>query len=289
MDTAWWKAVILGLVEGLTEFLPISSTGHLIIAQDLLRFRDTNSVFTVVIQLGAILAVLVYYARRFTQVASGLVRREPASWRFVGTVVAATIPAAVIGLLLEEWIDAHLMHTGVVAAMLAVGGIVILLIERRQPAGVHDDAWRLPVRIAIAIGFCQLLALVPGVSRSGATILGAIALGCSRRSATEFSFFMAIPVMFGASLLKLVKYSDQLDDQWVTILIGFVVSFIVAILTIHWLLRYVAQHDFRIFGWYRIGAAVVLAGLLVAGVVGSGRESGSPQPSPETAPHVDRS
>ncbi len=289
MDTTWWKAVILGIVEGLTEFLPVSSTGHLIIAQDLLRFHDTNSVFTVVIQLGAILAVLVYYSRRFGQVASGMIRRDPTSWRFVGAVVAATIPAAVFGLLLEAWIDAHLMHTAVVVVMLAVGGIVILLIERRQPAGIHDDAWRLPLRIAVAIGFCQLLALVPGVSRSGATILGAIALGCSRRTATEFSFFMAIPVMFGASLLKLVKYHEHLGDQWATILIGFVVSFIVAILTIHWLLRYVTQHDFRIFGWYRIGAAVVLACLLAAGVVGSGREAGSPPPLSETVPHADRS
>src|SRR5690606_7552992 len=134
----------------------------------------------------------------------------------------------------------------------------------------------LPLRIAVAIGCCQLLALVPGVSRSGATILGGVLLGCSRRAATEFSFFLAIPVMFGASLLKLVKHPAHLAEQWTAIIIGFVVSFAVALLAIHWLLRYVSQHDFRAFGWYRLGAGLVLAGLLAAGLIGPGRESGSP-------------
>lgn len=288
MDMVWWKAVILGVIEGVTEFLPVSSTGHLIAAQELLRFRDPNSVFTVVIQLGAILAVLVYFSRRFAHLAGGLVRREPTSWRFLGTVAAATLPAAIVGLLLEDLIDAHLMHTGVVAVMLAVGGLAILVIERRQAAGLHDDAWRLPLRIAVAIGCCQLLALVPGVSRSGATILGGVLLGCSRRAATEFSFFLAIPVMFGASLLKLVKHHAHLAEQMTAIVIGFVVSFAVALLAIHWLLRYVAQHDFRAFGWYRLAAGLVLAALLAAGLIGPGRESGLMAPSPETAPHADR-
>jgi len=293
MDHAWWKAVILGVVEGVTEFLPISSTGHLIVAREALRFSDPHGVFTVVIQLGAILAVLAYFLRRFARLGVSLVRREPEGWHFALSIIVATAPAAVIGLAFESIIEAHLMHVGVVALTLAVGGLAILLIERGQRKWMHDNAWHLPLRIALLIGCCQLLALIPGVSRSGATILGAILLGCSRTAATEFSFFLAIPVMLGASLLKLVKYREHLDDQIVAILIGFVVAFIVALVTIHWLLRYVATHDFRGFGWYRLVAGLMLAALAAGGIIDAGTAH-EPDPAPSAGmtspeiPHADR-
>ncbi len=283
----------MGIVEGLTEFLPISSTGHLIVAREALGFSDPHSVFTVVIQLGAILAVVAYFWRRFMRVSISLVRREPEGLHFARNIIIASIPAAVIGFTCEKYIEAHLMHVGVVALTLALGGLVILLIERKQRTWIHDNAWQLPLRIAFIIGCCQLLALIPGVSRSGATILGAILLGCSRTAATEFSFFLAIPVMLGASGLKLWKYREHLDDQIVAILIGFVVAFIVALATIHWLLRYVATHDFRGFGWYRLAAGLVLAALAAGGIIHAGAE---PEPDPAASgviittevPHADR-
>lgn len=269
MDMAWWKAVILGVIEGLTEFLPVSSTGHLIAAQDLLKFSDEHEVFAVVIQLGAILAVVAYFSRRFVTLTANLCRRDPAAWRFVATLVIASLPAAVLGLLLDDYIDAYLMHPAVVAATLAMGGFAILVIERKSREPRESDAWNLSYRNAFAIGCCQLLALIPGVSRSGATILGGVLLGVSRSAATEFSFFMAIPVMMGASALKLMKHREHLDDQLMPIAIGFTVAFVVALASIHWLLRFVAHHDFRAFGWYRIGAGLLLAVLLVAGIVGA--------------------
>lgn len=262
---AWWKAVILGIVEGLTEFLPVSSTGHLIVAQDLLRFADEHEVFTFVIQLGAILAVVALYARRFLDLARDLIARKPAAWRFVLGIVVACIPAATVGLLLDDWVDAHLMSSGTVAISLAVGGFLILVIERGRREARHGDAWALPLGTAFAIGCCQLLAMIPGVSRSGATILGGICFGASRQAATEFSFFLAIPVMLGISALKLVKHREHLDDQVAPIAIGFVVSFVVALVAIRWLLRYVATHDFKVFGWYRIAAGLVLGAMLALG------------------------
>jgi undecaprenyl-diphosphatase len=268
MDQALWKVVILGIIEGLTEFLPISSTGHLIVAGDLLNFADEHEVFSVVIQLGAILAVVAYFSRRFLALGAGLLRRDPAAWRFLLGLVVATLPAAVIGLLLDDWLDEHLMHTGVVAVTLAVGGLAILVIERGKRTAVESDAWSLSLRSAFLIGCCQLLALIPGVSRSGSTILGGVMLGVSRPAATEFSFFLAIPVMLGASMLKLVKHPQALTDNPMPIVVGFVISFVIALASIHWLLRYVARHDFRAFGWYRLGAGLVLAALVARKVVG---------------------
>ena len=269
MDISWWQAAVLGVVEGLTEFLPVSSTGHLIIAAPLINAHDSHDVFKIVIQLGAILAVCVYFHRRIWAVLRGMVARDPAAWRFVAAVVVATIPAAVIGKLSDEWIETHLFSPTVVACSFAAGGLAILYIERRRSTPRYEDVNALPWQVVIGIGMCQLVALMPGVSRSGATILGALCLGVARPAATEFSFFLAMPVLVGASLLKLKKHHQELSaDDGAAIAVGFTVSFIVALAVVHWLLRYVAKHDFRPFAWYRLGAAVVLAVLIYAGMMG---------------------
>jgi undecaprenyl-diphosphatase len=267
MDISWWQAAVLGVVEGLTEFLPISSTGHLVAAEPLIGAKDSHDVFTVVIQLGAILAVCIYFHRRLWQLLRGALARDPAALRFIGLVGLATLPA-VIGLPLNKWIEEHLFSVPMVACSFVWGGLAILLIERRRAAPVHTEAAALPWRVALGIGLCQLVAFIPGVSRSGATILGAVCLGVARPAATEFSFFMAMPVLAGASLLKLRKYHQEIGrDDAVAIAVGFVVAFAVALAVVHWLLRYVAGHDFRPFAWYRIAAGAALAGLLAAGVL----------------------
>ncbi len=258
------KAVVLGIVEGLTEFLPVSSTGHLVVGADLLGFADPGEVFTVVIQLGAILAVCVYYHRRLWQLTRGLVTGDGAAWRFALNVVIACLPAAVLGLLFDDWIDQHLFNPAVVAATMILGGIGIMIIERTKREPHWHDAATLKPTTAFGIGCCQLLALVPGVSRSGASILGAMCLGVDRRAATEFSFFLAIPIMIGASVLKLSKH-QHLGDRVPVIAIGFAVSFVVALAVVHWLLKYVARHDFVPFAWYRIVAGAALAAVIAFG------------------------
>lgn len=272
---AWLAAVILGVVEGLTEFIPVSSTGHLIVAEQLLGFHDPNDVFLIVIQLGAILAVCAYYRTRLWQVLRGMVRREPAAWRFVRNLVVGTLPAVVVGLSLERTMERYLFRPEVVIATLALGGLAIIAIERRRKEPVHHDAADLPLRTAFGVGCCQVLAiLLPGTSRSGATILGGMLLGIDRRAATEFSFFLAIPAMLGASALKLAKHGDTITaDRAGIIAIGFVVSFAVALAVVHWLLRWVTRHDFVPFAWYRIAAALVLAVLLLTGVIASFTEA----------------
>jgi len=269
MDISWWQAAILGVVEGLTEFLPVSSTGHLIIAAPLIGAHDSHDVFKIVIQLGAILAVCVYFHKRIGSVLHGLIRRDALAWRFAAAVVLATIPAAVIGKLSDEWIEAQLFSPTVVACSLAAGALAILVIERRRSAPRYEDVNTLPWQVVIGIGLCQLVALMPGISRSGATILGALCLGVARPAATEFSFFLAMPVLVGASLLKLKKHHHELSaDDGTAIAVGFTVSFVVALAVVHWLLRYVAKHDFTPFAWYRIGVAVALAVLIYAGMLG---------------------
>ncbi|MBA3686404.1 MAG: undecaprenyl-diphosphate phosphatase [Planctomycetes bacterium] len=264
------KAVVLGIIEGVTEFLPISSTGHLVIAADLLDFADPGEVFTVVIQLGAILAVCFYYHRRLWQLVRGMCTGDGASWRFVANVLIAFIPAAIAGVLLDDWLDAHLFNPPTVAATMLLGGIAIIGIERTRHEPRWTDAAALPPRTALAIGLCQLLALVPGVSRSGASILGAMCLGVDRRAATEFSFFLAIPIMIGASGLKLFKHGDRLGEHGLSaIAIGFVVSFLVALAVVHWLLKFVARHDFVPFAWYRIVAGIALVVAIALGWIRS--------------------
>jgi undecaprenyl-diphosphatase len=257
--------VLLGIVEGLTEFLPVSSTGHLILATRLLGYDAAKwEVFNIVIQLGAILAVVVLYWRTFWAVLQGLARGDAASVRFVRNVLIAFLPAAVIGLALHKKIEALLGNAEVVAVALIVGGIAILAVERlakRQDiAGVAD----IPVGTTIGIGLIQCLAMVPGISRSGATIMGALALKVERRTAAEFSFFLAIPTMLGATVVQLAKHRHDLAAPgavgFETIGIGFVVAFLVALVVIRAFVSIVTRHGFAPFAWYRIvaGAAALV-------------------------------
>lgn len=251
--------IILGVVEGVTEFLPVSSTGHLILAGRLLGY-DPNEwkLFNVVIQLGAILAIVVLYWRTFAAVIGGLTRRDPAAWRFVRNIVVAFLPAAVIGLALHKQVEALLGRAEVVAVALIVGGIAILLIERSaRVARLHGIA-ELPVRTAVGIGFAQVLAMIPGVSRSGATIMGALTLGVERRTAAEFSFFLAVPTMLGATVLELVKNRALLNPgELHDIAIGFVVAFIVAVIVVRAFVAVISRYGFAPFAWYRIVAGSV--------------------------------
>ncbi|KTF67226.1 undecaprenyl-diphosphate phosphatase [Sphingomonas sp. HT-1] len=251
-------AILLGIVEGVTEFLPVSSTGHLILASELMGYDSARwAMFNVVIQLGAILAVVVLYWRTFWAVMEGLLKLNPVSIRFVRNLLIAFIPAAVIGLVLHRHIEALLGAPKVVAWALIVGGVAILIIERLvKSATIHGIA-EIPLLRVIGIGFVQCLAMVPGVSRSGATIMGALSLGVERRTAAEFSFFLAIPTMLGATALELLKNHEMLVTSgvgWGEIGIGFVVSFVVALAVIKWFVGIVSKHGFTPFAWYRIVA-----------------------------------
>ncbi|MEO6386821.1 MAG: undecaprenyl-diphosphate phosphatase [Croceibacterium sp.] len=264
-------AILLGLVEGLTEFIPVSSTGHLILASELFGYDAAQwALFNVVIQLGAILAVVVLYWRTFWDAGMGVLRLEAKGLLFARNLLLAFLPSAVIGLLLKDWIDVLLASPSVVAWALIVGGIAILLIERAatKPAGEADPETgvaELPLKTVIGVGLAQCLAMIPGVSRSGATIMGALAMGVNRKTAAEFSFFLAIPTMIGASTLELLDKRDQLASGtagsvgWGEIAIGFAVAFVVALGVIKAFVAYVSRHGFAPFAWYRIvaGAAAV--------------------------------
>ncbi|MEO6068588.1 MAG: undecaprenyl-diphosphate phosphatase [Gemmatimonadota bacterium] len=253
-------AVILGLVEGITEFLPVSSTGHLIIAGDLLGFDSPSApTFEIFIQLGAVFAVVWHYRRRLWEV--GLRAGGPVGREFLLPLFIAFLPAAVVGLLLHGWLKAHLFHPLVVAGALVVGGIVILILERIHFEDRIFDAERMPARTALGIGLAQLLALIPGTSRSAATILGGYALGCSRKAATEFSFLLSIPVLGSATLYDLYQSRDLLSGRDVPMFaVGTAVAFITALVVIRGFLKYVSGHDFRPFAWYRIGFGLVVCG-----------------------------
>jgi undecaprenyl-diphosphatase len=256
-------AFILGVVEGLTEFLPVSSTGHLILASDLLGLNDEKGkVFDIVIQLGAILAVCWEYRARFARAFSGL-GTDPLQRRFASNLAVAFLPAAVVGLAFQSQIKAFLFNPVSVAVALVVGALAIFAIERwyeRHGAPritrVDDMGWK----DALKVGFAQCLSLIPGTSRSGATIMGGMVFGLSREAATEFSFFLAVPIMFAATGYQLVKYRSLLSaSDLAPFAVGFVVSFVAALVAVRALIRYVARHDFRAFAWYRIalGAAVL--------------------------------
>ncbi|MEK7414062.1 MAG: undecaprenyl-diphosphate phosphatase [Planctomycetota bacterium] len=264
------SAVLIGVVEGLTEFLPISSTAHIRLTEWATGFRDQGETFAVVIQLGAILAVCVYFWRRLWAVTSTL-HSDPASRRFALGLLIASLPVAVIGLKCHDWLEVNVFgayELGIIAATAAVGGLIILAIERWRPSARHLDAAQLPLTTCLAIGFMQVLAMIPGVSRSGASIMGAMCIGVDRRAATEFSFFLAIPLMLGASGLKLYKHHDEVHGGFaVLIAVGFVMSFAVALAVVHWLLKWVATHNFRIFAWYRLAFGLVLALLLALKVI----------------------
>ncbi len=253
------KALILGIVEGLTEFLPISSTGHLILAGDLLDFNDERGkLFEIVIQSGAILAVCWEYRAKITSVVGGLTR-ERAAQRFVLNLFVAFLPLAVLGLLFGKAIKAHLFNPIAVATTFILGAFVILWAERREHRVRVESVDDLSLTDAFKLGIAQAFALIPGTSRSGATIIGGLLFGLSRKAATEFSFFLAIPTLSAATVYQLYKERHLLsfDDigMWA---IGFVSAFVSAFLCVRWLLRYISSHDFTVFAWYRIAFGIIV-------------------------------
>jgi undecaprenyl-diphosphatase len=266
LSTFYASAILLGIVEGLTEFLPISSTGHLIFAASLLGITGPESrLFDIVIQFGAILAVCWVYRERLYQAAAGLAR-EPQAQRFVGNVVIAFLPAAAAGALLHRFIKEVLFSPWVVAVTFIVGGFLILLIERMRPRPRVHDIETMSLGTALLIGCCQVLAMIPGVSRAGATIMGALMLRVDRPAATEFSFFLAIPTMLGAAVFDLWKNRAILSfDGALSIAIGFVVAFIAALFVVRRLVDFVSRHGFGVFAWYRIiVGAIALAALALS-------------------------
>ena len=255
-------AIILGIVEGVTEFIPVSSTGHLILASALLKYDPAYwALFNIVIQLGAILAIVVLYWRTFWAVGMGLLRFDPTSIRFVRNLLVAFIPAAVLGLLLHKQIEAMLGSPITVAVALIVGGVAILGIERFVREGNVKGVANIPLSKVVGIGLIQCLAMVPGVSRSGATILGALSLGVERRTAAEFSFFLAIPTMMGATVLELLSKRHELAAGNTVgmgvIAVGFVVAFLVALVVVRWFVGLVGRTGFSPFGWYRIAVGAL--------------------------------
>jgi undecaprenyl-diphosphatase len=262
-----WEAVLLGLLEGLTEFIPVSSTGHILLAGHFLGFESKAKTFEVVIQLGAVLAVLSVYFGRLWRVAMAL-PSDPAARRFILAILVAFLPAAVIGVLAHGFIKEVLFETpALICIMLIVGGFALLVIDRLHLQPVHTDAMRYPPGLALKIGLFQTLAMVPGVSRSGATIAGALLMGCDKRSAAEFSFFLAMPTMAGAFTYDLYKNRDALSvDDAALIAVGFVAAFVAALLVVRSLLDFVSRHGFTPFAYWRI--AVGAAGLLGLWLVG---------------------
>jgi undecaprenyl-diphosphatase len=254
-----WKAALLGLVEGATEFIPVSSTGHLIVVSEWLNLVDERAkTFDIFIQLGAILAIVWLYRRRLGH-AFFSPSRNPGDRRLIGNLIIAFVPAAVVGFLTHEWIKARLFSTLVVAVALVTGGLLILLIEHWSPRSTVDTMDDVSPRTALGIGLAQVLSLVPGVSRSGATIMGGYALGLSRVVATEFSFFLAVPIMLVATVFDLVKSWSYLAPSDVPMFaVGFIVSFVSAVVVVRAFLRYVSAHSFSAFAWYRIGLGIVL-------------------------------
>ena len=259
-------AAFLGLLEGLTEFIPVSSTGHLLLAGHFLGFESAGNAFEVVIQLGAVLAILTIYAARLWHVFSSA-PHDPASRRFILSVLIAFMPAVVIGVLAHDFIKTVLFETPMlIAVMLILGGVILLLVERIAPEPRHDDAMDFPLSMALKIGFIQCLAMIPGTSRSGSTIVGALLLGASKRAAAEFSFFLSMPTMAGAFAYDLYKNRDVLDAAALNeIAIGFVMAFISAVFVVKWLLGYVSKHGYALFGWWRIIFGSLALTALLAG------------------------
>ena len=246
-------ALVLGIIEGLTEFLPVSSTGHLIIFGDLLGYTDdTSKVFKIVIQLAAILAVCWDYRERLIKVASGL-RTEPSAQRFVGMLFVAFLPAALLGLMFHSKIKALLFNPITVATALVVGGLIILYVEKRAYKPRIMEVEQMRWSDAVKVGFAQALAMIPGTSRSGSTIMGGLIFGLSRKAATEFSFFLAIPTMFAATAYDLYKNWTLLRVEDLPVFaVGFVASFVAAMWAVKSFIRFISNHTFIIFAWYRI-------------------------------------
>ncbi|WP_201544692.1 undecaprenyl-diphosphate phosphatase [Psychrobacter immobilis] len=263
------QAVIMGIVEGITEFLPISSTGYLILSADLMGFwtKEKVDLFVVVVQFGAILAVIYDYWGRLWQALMGLLTgkaEDMSNPRQLGlSLIVATIPVMIVGFTFADEIKAYLFNPIVVAIMLIIGGLLIFYVENRPKTIIAQEAEDVTLKTALMIGLMQCLALIPGTSRSGATIIGALWLGVSRKASAEFSFFLGIPVIVGAALLDLLKHHDVLtsSEDWLVLGIGTVVSFIVALLCIRLLVAWVSRRDFKIFAWLRIitGVLVLIA------------------------------
>jgi undecaprenyl-diphosphatase len=259
-------AAFLGVLEALTEFLPVSSTGHLILLTDLIGFQGPpGRVFEVVVQLGAILAVCIAYRSKLTDVAVGL-PHDPGAQRFVLVVALAFLPALVLGAFLHEFIKSVLFSPYVVSVALVLGGIAILVIERLRPVPRIRAVEEFSPRLALGIGLAQCLAMVPGVSRSGATIMGALLLGVERRTAAEFSFFLAIPTMLGAASFDLWQNRATLTAEGgFVIAVGFFAAFVVALFVVRWFVEFVGRHGFAPFAWYRIGlGGIMLVALYLA-------------------------
>jgi undecaprenyl-diphosphatase len=263
------KAAILGIVEGLTEFLPISSTGHLILVGDLLDFNDARGkVFEIVIQFAAILAVCWEYRAKLASVSSGLMKKQEAAQRFTLNLFIAFLPLAILGLLFGKVIKEHLFAPIPVALAFIVGGFIILWAEKRQHVvrieNVEDMHWR----DALKMGLAQALALIPGTSRSGSTIIGGLFFGLSRKAATEFSFFLAIPTITMATLYEVMKYRHDFHSEDMGIfLVGSIASFISAFFAVRALLRYISRHDFTAFAWYRIAFGLIVLATYFSGAV----------------------
>ena len=260
------KTILLGIVEGITEWLPISSTGHLILADEFIKLNTSDAfmeMFNVVIQLGAIMAVVVLYFHKLNPFSPKKNRSEKKDTILLWTkVILAVLPAAVIGIPLDDWLDEHFYNPPVVAATLIIYGILFIVVEnrnRRNRRRSLEDLDRLSYPMALAIGGFQVLSLIPGTSRSGATILGGILIGCSRTVAAEFSFFLGIPVMFGASLLKILKFGFHFTGIEIAVLLtGMMVSFLVSVVAIKFLLGYIKRNDFKAFGVYRIVLGILV-------------------------------
>lgn len=266
MILEYLKVLILGIVEGITEWLPISSTGHMILVENFLRLnvsREFWEMFLVVIQLGAVLAVVVIYFHKLNPFSSRKTAKEKsATWQIWFKVIVGCLPAAIIGLPLNDWLDEHFYNYVVVAIALIVYGIVFIWIETKYNYKPTVDSFdNMSYLTAFKIGCFQVLSLIPGTSRSGSTIIGGMLVGTSRPIATEFSFFMSIPIMLGASLLKIVKFGFSFTFYELTILLfGMLVAFVVSIIAIKFLIAYVAKNDFKPFGYYRIVLGVIVIG-----------------------------
>jgi len=263
--TLLWKTVLIGIVEGITEFLPVSSTGHIILAEELLHFEGSpGKVFEIVIQLGAILAVCVLYRVKIWNTVTGVVRREPIAMHFAAAVIVAFLPAAVVGVAAHKYVKAMLDSPAVVAVALIVGGFAILIIEhfaQRPRVKSVDD---INLKTALFVGVCQCLAMIPGVSRSGATIMGARVLRVDRATAAEFSFFLAIPTMIGATVYDLYMNWSTLDWQGSGLIaVGFVTAFLSALIVVGAFVRFISRHGFGVFAWYRIAAGALALALLL--------------------------
>lgn len=259
------KVIVIGIIQGITEWLPISSTGHMILAEELLKLNVSDEfmeMFRVVIQFGSILAVVVLYFRKLNPFALSKSKAEKRdTWTLWFKVLVGIIPAGVVGVLLDDWLDEHLYNYVTVAAALIVYGILFIIIEKRNknrslPTKTLSE---LTYKKSLAIGAFQMLSLIPGTSRSGSTIIGASILGCERPVAAEFSFFMAIPVMLGASLLKLVKFGfDFTSTELIVMAVGVVTAFVVSVAAIKFLMDYIRKRDFSVFGWYRIVLGIIV-------------------------------